>query len=459
MLILKLNTLSAEDLFAVERRLLRWTDVKQQPLESVDLDFNILNHHRADVYGHLLGMAMHLQIHETLGVDESQLLDFFIDVDAAYLDAPYHSFYHAVDIVAVLYYMIIHLKGKEYLSPLHIAIIFISALCHDVGHPGYNNLYLRNTQADIALKYQGESILESLAVEITRQLIERHQLLRNVSCASRFMTSLEDLILATDMAHHYDLQAEARQLSDLLSYTKQTNEEGQEEDEQCCKSATFQDVVPCDRGSVSADAHYQSFSRVLLHAADISNTVRPWPICKQWSDRIVAEFFRQGDAERAAGLPVSPGMDRFCAVRETMSVNFGDVVVKPYFEALTQLLPEADVFLAILTDNRDQWHQLQEGPSIFMPCCHVYERQFPKGLCNPNRHPNGRRVSVAAGTVTIPNYLCQTRPKGEWCRPKSLSTAIFSTDPLLPRLSLFYFNQRRSCDLTTTATTIQVKMD
>lgn len=62
------------------------------------------------------------------------MLDFLIDVDATYLDAPYHSFYHAVDIVTVLYYILTELEAEQYLSRLDIAALLLAALCHDAGH-------------------------------------------------------------------------------------------------------------------------------------------------------------------------------------------------------------------------------------------------------------------------------------------------------------------------------------
>lgn len=49
--------------------------------------------------------------------------------------------------------------------------------------------------------------------------------------------------------------------------------------------------------------------KVLLHAADISNHVRPFDLALAHAERIQQEFQRQVARERALGLPVSPHMD------------------------------------------------------------------------------------------------------------------------------------------------------
>ena len=44
----------------------------------------------------------------------------------------------------------------------------------------------------------------------------------------------------------------------------------------------------------------------LLHAADLSNPCRPWPLAEAWATAVLEELFRQGDAEARLGLPLSP---------------------------------------------------------------------------------------------------------------------------------------------------------
>jgi len=48
----------------------------------------------------------------------------------------------------------------------------------------------------------------------------------------------------------------------------------------------------------------------MLHCADLSNPTKPAHVYREWVNRVMEEFFRQGDRERALGYDVSPMCDR-----------------------------------------------------------------------------------------------------------------------------------------------------
>ncbi|ORZ23653.1 hypothetical protein BCR42DRAFT_367532 [Absidia repens] len=480
MIILKHNVLSVDDLFLIERQLLRWLDRKET---KVGLDFNVLTLGRADIYGHLLGIFTRLGCTDALNITHSELLDFFIDVDAAYLNAPYHSFYHAVDIVFMIYYMLTDLNAGACIPPLDIAALLIAALCHDIGHPGYNNVYQVNFKTDAAKKYNNTSVLEALSCELVRDLILKkhvnivHSLVPGTA-KSRWMNKIETMILHTDMIYHYTLQEQAGLLEeDMLCQQQQhsyssndyfshhessalppthtfattsqwahVSNNGFSFSPQCygpdasdyfqtaAATATTTTTVTTshsiiDRNTPLNEDQIEQFSSILLHAADISNTVRPWAISKQWSDLIVQEFFRQGDIEKRYGLAVSPGMDRDLSSQADISLTFGDLVVRPYFEAFAHLLPGAHVFLQALDNNRDEWIQIKQNQDyhendddnsvdktndLLLSSSQHQQRQFPVSLLpipaataqQFSAPPLGeRRVSVAAGTLVIPENV------------------------------------------------------
>lgn len=97
-------------------------------------EFEVLTKSRAELYGYVLGMFIALKVDLAIGATASELLDVIIDVDRGYLPNPYHSFFHAVDVTAVTYYVINDLNALRYLSTLDIAALLIAALCHDIGH-------------------------------------------------------------------------------------------------------------------------------------------------------------------------------------------------------------------------------------------------------------------------------------------------------------------------------------
>ena len=64
------------------------------------------------------------------------------------------------------------------------------------------------------------------------------------------------------------------------------------------------------RGEPAGDVDHIFLCKMMLHAADISNPAKPLPAYIDWTDRVLAEFYHQGDEERKASLPVSTFYDR-----------------------------------------------------------------------------------------------------------------------------------------------------
>lgn len=59
----------------------------------------------------------------------------------------------------------------------------------------------------------------------------------------------------------------------------------------------------------------------MVHCADLSNPTKPLEIYKKWLDRLMTEFFRQGDMEREKGLDLSPMCDKLTATVEKSQVS------------------------------------------------------------------------------------------------------------------------------------------
>ncbi|KAI8064594.1 hypothetical protein BC940DRAFT_348501 [Gongronella butleri] len=221
MLILRHNTLTPDELFVIERMLLK---TKQVQNETLRLDFTLSDKQRADIYGRVLQCFVQLDLFDALGgITASAFLDFLIDVDKGYYPNAYHSFLHAVDVTLVLYYMVHEYEIMDSLSPTDIALLLIAGLCHDIGHPGLNNNYQVNTQSELARQYNNRSVLESHSCSVMIELVEKHQLLRFFDGGSTCdMTQqqaemhLIQLVLATDMIFHYELQENMTTLLDII---------------------------------------------------------------------------------------------------------------------------------------------------------------------------------------------------------------------------------------------------
>ncbi|CAG8458655.1 6730_t:CDS:2 [Paraglomus brasilianum] len=352
-------------------------------LPNTGMNFAVWDWSKPELYGIVLGMLAKLDLSGTLGIRKSEMLDFIIDVEKGYCATSYHSFYHAVDVVAVLYYMLTDLGVQKYLTNLDCVALLIAGLCHDIGHPGLNNVYQVNAKTELANRYNDQSVLENYSCDLTNELITKHNLFGNVHLCptenygfdpehtdASLRQLIKKTILATDMAFHFGLLVEM----DSMFEQACSSEDSEEEFDNSCPassdgSASSSPISPSPLSSTSSiDSFFTSLPytnlitldanqrellcKVLLHAADLSNTVRPWDISKRWSDLVVEEFFNQGDLEKKNNLPVSPNMDREQAHQCQISLRFGDFVVKPYFEAFAAFLNPAKVFLDTLKSNR-----------------------------------------------------------------------------------------------------------
>ena len=57
-----------------------------------------------------------------------------------------------------------------------------------------------------------------------------------------------------------------------------------------------------------------------MHCADLSNPTKPLAVYRQWTERIMEEFSRQGDKERERGMEISPMCDKHTASVEKSQV-------------------------------------------------------------------------------------------------------------------------------------------
>jgi hypothetical protein len=79
--------------------------------------------------------------------------------------------------------------------------------------------------------------------------------------------------------------------------------------------------------------------------ADLGHLCDPTPVHLQWVQRLEEEFFMQGDAEQAAGMPITPLFDRTKPGVTKSQVAFMDIVAIPLFKAMTEVYHGTEPFL------------------------------------------------------------------------------------------------------------------
>jgi hypothetical protein len=103
----------------------------------------------------------------------------------------------------------------------------------------------------------------------------------------------------------------------------------------------------------SSDRHL--VLRLLIKMADLSNSSRENSVYREWTDRVCAEFWNQGDREKAAGLQISPFMDRSSCDVGKMQRTFLSMVIRPLVTAVIKVAPGASELLANVDANIASW--------------------------------------------------------------------------------------------------------
>ncbi|XP_048470206.1 cAMP-specific 3',5'-cyclic phosphodiesterase 4C-like isoform X3 [Rhincodon typus] len=249
-------------------------------------------------------------------------------------DVSYHNNYHAADVAQSTHVLLRSPALEAVFTDLEIlAAIFASAI-HDVDHPGVSNQFLINTNSELALMYNDTSVLENHHLAVGFKLLQKENcnIFKNLSNKQfqnlRKMTI--DMVLATDMTKHMNLLADLKTMVET-------------------KKVTSLGVLLLD--------NYSDRIQVLqnmVHCADLSNPTKPLHLYRTWVDKIMLEFFQQGDQERERGMEISPMCDKHTASIEKSQVGFIDFIVHPLWETWADLVyPDAKEILDNLEDNRD----------------------------------------------------------------------------------------------------------
>lgn len=253
-----------------------------------------------------------------LGVSEQKIFSMLRALEAAYpMTNPYHNAMHAADVAFTAHCILELAKEKLNISPLQAIVAVLAAAGHDVRHPGVNNAYLAATYDILAIRYNDRAICESMhASEFFALLNNSKQDVNIFSGLSKDQfkearKSIIGMILATDMQQHFE----------LLAKFKQNHAD-----------------VP--EGGAVTDVQTQDFlMSVIVHAADISNPAKPLPTYLDWTDRVLAEFYSQGEKERSHGLDISPMFDQMNPAVKKSQAGFIGFIVKPLFTAVCDWLP------------------------------------------------------------------------------------------------------------------------
>ncbi len=103
----------------------------------------------------------------------------------------------------------------------------------------------------------------------------------------------------------------------------------------------------------------QEFMNVIIHACDISNPTKPFEIYSKWADRVMSEFWLQGDKEKEMGFPVSFLCDRVTNKIPNSQIGFIDGIVFPFTNLIVCLFPDLQFLIENVKKNKCEYEKLK----------------------------------------------------------------------------------------------------
>ncbi|XP_034439679.1 cAMP-specific 3',5'-cyclic phosphodiesterase 4D-like isoform X6 [Hippoglossus hippoglossus] len=310
---------------------------------------------------------------KTFKIPVDTFITFMMTLEDHYhADVAYHNNIHAADVVQSTHVLLSTPALEAVFTDLEIMAALFASAIHDVDHPGVTNQFLINTSSELAVMYNDASVLENHHLAVGFKLLQEDNCDMFQNLSKKLKESLRkmviDMVLATDMSKHMNFLADMKTMVET-------------------KKVTSLGVLLLD--------NYSDRIQVLqnmVHCADLSNPTKPLELYRQWTDRIMVEFFTQGDRERDKGMEISPMCDKHNASIEKSQVGFIDYIVHPLWETWADLVhPDAQDILDTLEDNRE-WYQsmIPHSPSPSSPEEHHLEAE-------PGGGPLGAGGSLPSG--------------------------------------------------------------
>ncbi|NXW22665.1 PDE4B phosphodiesterase, partial [Circaetus pectoralis] len=272
--------------------------------------------------------------------------------DHYHSDVAYHNSLHAADVAQSTHVLLSTPALDAVFTDLEILAAIFAAAIHDVDHPG-SHICVALLDSELALMYNDESVLENHHLAVGFKLLQEEHcdIFQNLTKKQRqtLRKMVIDMVLATDMSKHMSLLADLKTMVET-------------------KKVTSSGVLLLDNYTDRIQV-----LRNMVHCADLSNPTKSLELYRQWTDRIMEEFFQQGDKERERGMEISPMCDKHTASVEksqhacscVSQVGFIDYIVHPLWETWADLVqPDAQDILDTLEDNRN-WYQsmIPQSPS------------------------------------------------------------------------------------------------
>ena len=272
-------------------------------------------------------------IFETFSITNEMFFRFIFSISSTYNQVPYHNWTHACDVVQYVAYEISTASIDKILTSLELFAMLMACVCHDANHEGFNNVFNVKAETPLGILFKDSSVMEMHHLTVSIPIVAREDInmfkALNHDEVKKVWTLFIGLILATDMAKHFELVKRAQALLDENAW----------------------DLTNDDNRFLAM--------QLLLKVADISNVSRPFELADKWCDILNNEFFRQGDLEKETGIGLtSPLNDRDNSDKPKSQIGFYNFICLPLYQVLARKFPELQVNFDAVKSNLEKWKEL-----------------------------------------------------------------------------------------------------
>ncbi|KAJ6582889.1 hypothetical protein DFH09DRAFT_1144839 [Mycena vulgaris] len=290
---------------------------------------------------------------ETIGISLTQIIPFIQHLRQIYRwQNSYHNFEHALDVLQASYS---YLRSAGMIPPLSILltegrmwapakpsengplmtslglhdlfIIYVAAIGHDVGHPGFTNLFMNNAATPLSVVFDGKSALEQMHCQLLLRVMRHHglgRLLDDPKCGVQNRKLLWETVLATDMSVHDAFMQR------------------------------FQDLI-ADRGETALMHRRITICQAIIKCADISNPSRPYYISQHWATALMREWNSQAILEKHHQLPTTVESSNHPLKEVHSQIFFIPKFAKPLLDLTVQAVPQMQPYAAQCDLNLVLW--------------------------------------------------------------------------------------------------------
>jgi 3'5'-cyclic nucleotide phosphodiesterase len=277
---------------------------------------------------------------------KKELQEYVSSIANAYRNNSFHNFEHACHVVLatkkllsrVIKPMESSVSSTSYgltSDPMTHFGILLSALIHDVDHPGVSNAQLIKEMDDMAMKYNNQSVAEQNSVTIAWDLLMqekfsdlRSAIAQNHHDLARLRQILVNSVIATDL---FDNELRTfRENRWKKAFELESNKTGLVDSQSNLRAAIVIEHI--------------------IQASDVSHTMQHWHVYQKWNQRLFSEMYTAYLAGRAVTDPSNGWYEG--------ELWFFDNYIIPLAKKLKTcgvFGVSCDEFLDYALDNRVEW--------------------------------------------------------------------------------------------------------